>query len=81
MVTESKSVTIELSKEKHPEFGMMGKLTFDNKSSIYIFKDGWHLKHPDDKKGMTIPWSEINIAVENSIKLGYVHKESKKKEG
>lgn len=72
---EKQMVEIELSKEAHPEFGMMGKLTFGNGSNIYIFNKGWHLKYPDDKTGLTIPWSEINLAIEKSLELGYKNKE------
>ena len=76
MVKEG-NVTIELSKEKHPEFGMMGKLTFDNKSKIYIFEKGWHISHPDVDGGFTLTWAEINLAVDNSLKLGYVNSKQK----
>ena len=69
---KKETITIELLQEEHPKFGMMGKLTFENGSALYIFNDGWHLKHPDEEKGLTIPWCEIEAAVESSIKLGYV---------
>jgi len=78
MKKEKQEVMIELSEEKSDKFGMMGKLTFENGSAIYIFNGGWHLKHPDDESGLTLPWAEVNLAINNSFKLGYVNNKGDK---
>ena len=66
-----KEAVIEWCEEPTEEFGKVAKIKLPNNSLIYVFKGGWHLKHPDIDGGFTIPWDEINLAVEYSLKLGY----------
>lgn len=72
MVEKKKTANIEITDESTEEFGKVAKVILPNKSAIYVFKDGWCLKHPEHDKSMTIPWDEINLAIELTKKLGYI---------
>lgn len=71
------------------EYGKISKLVFPNKSRIYITKKGWNISvqmKGKTKKEMirrinengycelNINFAEINIAIDETIKQGYVSK-------
>ena len=68
------------------DFGKVHKITFENKSSIYVFKRGWQFKLNLTWKllfdilryrtvEMKIPYCEIGIALDETYKAGYVNKD------
>ena len=71
---KEEKVSIIESLETHKEHGFMSKMTFDNGSNIYIHKKGWTISHPEMEKDINLSWSEINIAIKQSIKNGYAKK-------
>ena len=75
-------VKIQRTLEAHKTFGKISTLEFPNKSKIYIHKKGWTLNLPKTKKimklvekkksiEMSLTWSEINLAIRESILAGY----------
>jgi len=77
-----KIVKIFRTYEKHKVYGKIVRIDFPNKSRIYISKKGWNLIMPNTKKyldlinkkgkiELNIPYSEINLALKESIKAGY----------
>ena len=69
-------VEIDRGQKTSKMFGKMSRITFPDKSKIYITKLGWTLVTP---KGIEIriPFSEINVAIRETLKQGYVIKEKK----
>ena len=57
---------------ENTNFGLISKIIFPNKSVVYISNRGWTLEI--DGKSITIPYDEINVAIKESIKQGYVAK-------
>ena len=59
------------------KFGKISRLELPNKSKIYITKTGWNLVTP---KGIEVklPWNEINLSIWESVRMGYVERDSKK---
>ena len=55
-------------------FGNTTRFEFSNGSKIYINNKGWTVTVPNIKKGITINWSEIQVAIEETIALGYFKK-------
>ena len=79
-----KYFTLERSKLNSKKFGKITKIIFPDKSKIYISKYGWTLVASDKsfrkniqkankwkKIELLIPYSEINIAIRESIFAGY----------
>lgn len=56
--------------EETKEFGKISKIELPNKSRIYISKKGWNLVTPDGKE-VNIPYSEINLAIKETVAQGY----------
>jgi len=80
-----KEIILERGKKRNKKFGKITKITFPDKSKIYISKQGWTLIAPEKhfkeniktakewgKIELLIPFSEINIAIQESIVAGYV---------
>ena len=79
-----KEIKIERGIGEYKKFGKITKLTFPDNSKIYITKKGWTLVL-DEKKfkehlvkakkwgkiEMQLPYSEINVAIQESIFAGY----------
>lgn len=53
------------------EYGKISKIIFPNKSQIWISKKGWNLLTPDGEE-INLPYSEINMAIQETIKQGYI---------
>ena len=60
--------------EKSDEYGLISRIELPNKSKIYITKKGWNLVTPNGTE-INMPYSEINLAIQETIKQGYVVKE------
>jgi len=81
--------------KKSKRFGKISRMELPDKSRIYISKKGWTLRTPkmnikklqkiinrikiDKYECITIPFSEINLAINETIKQGYVIKDNKPK--
>ena len=57
------------------QFGKVARLELPDKSKIYISKKGWNLVTPQGIE-VNIPFNEINLAIEETIRRGYVIKET-----
>lgn len=64
---------VEITRTIKPtkEFGKIVRIDLPNKSKIYISKKGWNLVSPDGKE-INIPYGEINLAIKETIKAGYI---------
>jgi hypothetical protein len=64
---------VEITRVLKPmkKFGLVTRFIMPNKSKIYVSKKGWNLV-TKDKHETQMSWSEINLAIVESIKLGYV---------
>ena len=84
MKTNKKQVILQRSKTKYIKFGKITKITFPDESKLYVTKKGWTLVAPEKsfkknikkankwrKIELLIPYSEINIAIRESIIAGY----------
>ena len=81
-------VEIIESKTASKEYGKIAKIIFPDKSKIYIHKKGWSLVSPNKKGNeltkvlnrvkkeknveLLLPYGELNIAIQQTIKMGYV---------
>jgi len=81
---KKKQIKILRSEKEYEEYGKISKITFPDNSKIFISKKGWTLvlANKDYKKNMakarkfrkiemTMPYSEINVAIQETIKAGY----------
>lgn len=66
----------ETSKSKELKaFGKFTRFVFENGSKIYVHKKGWTIAHPKYmNKDLTLNWGEINLAIEETKRLGYTTK-------
>ena len=64
---------IEVTRGLEPikKFGLVTRFIMPNKSKIYVSKKGWNLV-TKDKHETQLSWAEINLAIAESFKLGYV---------
>ena len=60
--------------EEVEEFGKISRIEMPDKSKIYISKKGWYLVTPDGIE-INIPYSEINLAIKETIAQGYTLQE------
>ncbi|MEK6830109.1 MAG: hypothetical protein AABY15_08395 [Nanoarchaeota archaeon] len=60
--------------KKTKEFGMVSRIDFPNSSKIYISKKGWNLVTPSGIE-VGVTYAEINLAIEETIKQGYLIKQ------
>ena len=87
-----KEAIIRRTEKKHIKYGRFSKITFSDKSMIYVTKKGFTLVLADNKFKknmkkakkwgrieMTIPYSEMNIALREAVILGYTESEDKTK--
>ena len=56
--------------ERTKKYGMISRIELPNKSKIYITKKGWNLVTPKGVE-INIPYSEINLAIDETIAQGY----------
>jgi len=83
-MVKNNEVILERSKKGNKKFGKITKITFPDESKIYVSKQGWTLIAPEKhfkknlktakewgKIELLIPFSEINIAIQESIVAGY----------
>jgi len=77
-VDEVQEVDVTRSQTKTEEFGKISKLEFPNSGKIYVTKKGWTLVTPNGTE-MLLPYSEINLAVKESIEQGYGYTEPARK--
>ena len=73
----SKTLKAELTRGlDKTKLGKISRIILPNKSKIYITKKGWNLVTP---KGIeiNIPYSEINLAINETIAQGYIIKKEK----
>lgn len=81
---EKQEVKILRSEKEMKGYGKVSKITFPDNSKIFISKQGWTLVASDKtfkknilkakkwgKIELTIPYSEINMAIQETIKVGY----------
>lgn len=66
-------VEITSTLDAHPVYGKISRIKLPNKSLIYISKKGWTLKTPNGQE-MILPYEEINLAITETIKQGYINK-------
>lgn len=64
-------VKVTRSVKPTKQLGQISRLILPDKSKIYITKKGWNLVTPKGVE-INIPWSEIQLALEESGRIGYV---------
>ena len=68
----------KITRGKSEKLGNISKIELPNGSRIYVSKKGWTLVDKDNKT-FDIPFSEINLATQESLRNGYVHITQKQK--
>ena len=87
MKKTKQEVKILRSEKEVKGYGKVSKITFPDNSKIFVSKQGWTLVAPDKsfKKNMKkakkwgkiellIPYSEINMAIQETLIAGYKEK-------
>ncbi len=65
-------VKVTRGTEKTSKYGRITRIQMPDKSKIYISKKGWNLVTPDGKE-ISMPFSEINVAIQETMIAGYIH--------